>query len=891
MAVNPPNRRFDLSPLFEPLEPRLLLDGMPEEQAIELFSVSRPPAPGVYLERESASALNIYHPIAGGGGADVWIRHRWEKDPGVDPNGRDQWLRQGASLGRVAGYTDHPNVPAPGDWTEYATVGNWATGAGPTAHCRCHSGFDPDHAESVYTQIIVPAHTRDVEVTVYRSDASGVIAFEADHGDGRGFVPCDGPDLDVNGEYDAGGSGGDTVLRVLEDLDDGAVPLNLRVVCTGRTTAADDRIFVSSARFYSWANAYPGTDQGDDWRFYDGAPVLHPSTDDYAVSAKRADQDPPYVWIGGEHRNEECPSPGTFDFGAGDVWPTMADGDVRSGTTLTQTVTSEYWCPAAGARIAELVRTYTFDGSAGTMRRQHTLTFTAPSHVGLVYPIMDSIEGLDETVTRARVGHQYHLVDATGGTEKIGPLAPQTTAQLWVPDTLSIQTDLSAPLKSFIQLGMPKVYFRSDIAWGATLDVNDTDTVDALTTFSATTPTLADQGPTVFIWQARTLTEADRTDLAGNVAKVLGGAVSTDGTVSGTVFTSHKDTTRGVGYTSGVTGYAQVTDPAPGDWMGLITDGATLDDVEVCYATTGLTADAGGAAVAGRLVLRANGAALGGPGTLDVTDSALVVDYHGATPLAAIVEQIRSGFRDGPTGYWDGPGITSSAAAAHAQGLTAVGVIDNSDTELGIGGLTTFGGVAVDETSVLAGYTWWGDANLDGIVDSNDYDRIDNAWLLWTQEGRVPDGGFRWAVGDFNYDGTIDSNDYDKIDNAWLLSEGAPVAAGAGSLAGPDPLPLVAARAHADLTAAAEVALLAAAEPDPQPAEAPGTGLPSLAALATASDDGADEVTTALAAEPANPAASVPWLPPAPDSAAQADVAAGGTLLDPLALPALDVRL
>jgi len=118
--------------------------------------------------------------------------------------------------------------------------------------------------------------------------------------------------------------------------------------------------------------------------------------------------------------------------------------------------------------------------------------------------------------------------------------------------------------------------------------------------------------------------------------------------------------------------------------------------------------------------------------------------------------------------------------------------IDNSDPDIKIGGLTEFAGVPVDGTSVLAACTWWGDANLDDIVDSNDYDRIDTNWLLWTQQGRVPDGGFRWAVGDFNYDGTIDSNDYDKIDNAWLLSGGVHLA---GRMAArPDPLAPAAAK-------------------------------------------------------------------------------------------------
>jgi hypothetical protein len=40
-------------------------------------------------------------------------------------------------------------------------------------------------------------------------------------------------------------------------------------------------------------------------------------------------------------------------------------------------------------------------------------------------------------------------------------------------------------------------------------------------------------------------------------------------------------------------------------------------------------------------------------------------------------------------------------------------------------------------------------------------------------------------VGDFNYDGTIDTNDYDKINNAWLLSGSAPL----GGLGAPVPTP------------------------------------------------------------------------------------------------------
>jgi len=178
-------------------------------------------------------------------------------------------------------------------------------------------------------------------------------------------------------------------------------------------------------------------------------------------------------------------------------------------------------------------------------------------------------------------------------------------------------------------------------------------------------------------------------------------------------------------------------------------------------------------------------------GTIDLTENNLVVEYGGgANPFADVAAWLAAGFGGGPAGYWDGPGIQSSAAAAHPQRLAALGVIDNSDPDPKVGGLADLEGEPVSLESVLVRYTWWGDANLDGIVDSNDYDMIDTNWILWTQEGRVPTGGFRWAVGDFNYDGVIDSNDYDKIDNAWLLSGGAPLGGGTPA-ATPEPATLV----------------------------------------------------------------------------------------------------
>jgi len=155
---------------------------------------------------------------------------------------------------------------------------------------------------------------------------------------------------------------------------------------------------------------------------------------------------------------------------------------------------------------------------------------------------------------------------------------------------------------------------------------------------------------------------------------------------------------------------------------------------------------------------------------LDLAEGGLILSYTGSSPMTQVSDWVRTGLNR-TAGYWDGFGITSSTAAGAT--LTAVGVIDNTDPS--VGGKTTFMGQTVpDATSILARYTWWGDANLDGVVNSNDYDRIDTNWLLYGNGQGTPPGGFRWSVGDFNYDGLINSNDYDLIDRAWLL-QGSPL--------------------------------------------------------------------------------------------------------------------
>ena len=216
-----------------------------------------------------------------------------------------------------------------------------------------------------------------------------------------------------------------------------------------------------------------------------------------------------------------------------------------------------------------------------------------------------------------------------------------------------------------------------------------------------------------------------------------------------------------------------------------VVQGARMD-VEGLYRQTagstavdGLVRLLGGSAVfdAGTLDIRtASG------GTMDLTTRGLIVNYDTASPLAQVTDWIRQGFDLPGGGNWDGPGITSADAATQPDRLTAVGVLPNTDEK--VGGKTTFEGEPVDATTVLAAYTWWGDANLDGVVDANDYDVIDKMFLFTP----VPDNT-GWWTGDFTYDGVIDANDYDRIDKAFLFQTG-PLGGGAdGGPAAPTPEP------------------------------------------------------------------------------------------------------
>ena len=171
--------------------------------------------------------------------------------------------------------------------------------------------------------------------------------------------------------------------------------------------------------------------------------------------------------------------------------------------------------------------------------------------------------------------------------------------------------------------------------------------------------------------------------------------------------------------------------------------------------TAGLSA-ARPLSVAGRLTVTAPSrlallGLTGGTGQFDVTSTAAVLVGGDLTALTAATAVGCDG------GRWDGPGIVSSAAAADAAHLSAVGVIANA----GPGGSAlypTFAGQPAAAADVLVRQTVYGDADLNGVVNAADYVRLDAGFLA---------GQSGWGHGDFNYDGVVDGSDYTLADNAF----------------------------------------------------------------------------------------------------------------------------
>ena len=121
----------------------------------------------------------------------------------------------------------------------------------------------------------------------------------------------------------------------------------------------------------------------------------------------------------------------------------------------------------------------------------------------------------------------------------------------------------------------------------------------------------------------------------------------------------------------------------------------------------------------------------------------MVVKSSKSTTIDALMAQ---GYNNGD---WLGSGITSSNAAADANTLTALGFISNAE----LGASEFEGATGLDGDDILVKYTYYGDADLNGVVDPDDF----NQFLAGFQDSSLPR---TWLYGDFDYNGVIDPDDF-----------------------------------------------------------------------------------------------------------------------------------
>jgi hypothetical protein len=149
-------------------------------------------------------------------------------------------------------------------------------------------------------------------------------------------------------------------------------------------------------------------------------------------------------------------------------------------------------------------------------------------------------------------------------------------------------------------------------------------------------------------------------------------------------------------------------------------------------------------------VLVTNAFAVSGEaGGLNLNDNDMILDYTGGSQLEAMRVLLKNGYANG---NWNGIGIASDTAAAHPDHATALGFAEAS-TILGAGG-GTFSGQSVDGSAVLVKYTFYGDANLSGNVDTIDFNIVASNF---NNTSKV------WSDGDFDFQQDIDTVDFNLL--------------------------------------------------------------------------------------------------------------------------------
>ena len=258
-----------------------------------------------------------------------------------------------------------------------------------------------------------------------------------------------------------------------------------------------------------------------------------------------------------------------------------------------------------------------------------------------------------------------------------------------------------------------------------------------------------------------TITEAITT-VSGTLTLAGGGQSRGVFDVQGTlVFTGETYSVLGVGHITG-SGTARFEGGTHHLLTTSFTDPARLEvrnsstDVEIYeFFVTDLVVSDGATLRATRGIARTNTLSVDPLSRLDVSSSALVVDYAGtSTPLAQVREWLTSGYA---SGAWDGRGIgrtlegTPRSPHGSAEYGDVLGYAESA--RLFTDFPATFLRFRLDDTAVIIRATHYGDANLDQLINSSDFDRM-------TRNYGSGATGRDWSDGDFNFDGAVTVTDF-----------------------------------------------------------------------------------------------------------------------------------
>ncbi|HEY1684389.1 MAG TPA: hypothetical protein VGG19_06480 [Tepidisphaeraceae bacterium] len=182
-------------------------------------------------------------------------------------------------------------------------------------------------------------------------------------------------------------------------------------------------------------------------------------------------------------------------------------------------------------------------------------------------------------------------------------------------------------------------------------------------------------------------------------------------------------------------------DPSPGNGSLANFAGVTIEQ-QSSVSSAQVTAQLLGTTLLSSLTIS-------GGAKMDLQSNALVIDSAAAPPTATIAGYLTSAYDNG---NWDGPGIGSTHVGLLAG--TSIGYVENDRLPLfSQPEYTNFDGQTVDANADLVKYTWMGDLNLDGVVDSTDLAMM----------GALGNGNVGWMGGDLNYDGKVNSDDWSLL--------------------------------------------------------------------------------------------------------------------------------